>query len=344
MSVTEKYSTSEKQLITTLSWFRSRYSLFMGLALERKAIRRSIEEFGKVWIGKMKKNWDDAFISLEQKNIIAYIDGEFRFTDYGHIVKSEIESETPFYKYEYDNYFTLEQVSKAHSVFCEKVYGIDMSQHGLIDHGELLVLIDKINTFKPTTILDIGCGNGRITEWISQQTQTTCVGIDISSEAVKLANERTKRNNKLHFIEGNLNFLKGLQQQDCILFLDTLYYANSIAGTLKQAIELLHHKGRIYAYFSQWIMDANYKENLLADNTHIAKVLQQLNVNYSYSDLTISGLHHWARKLEILHQMKKDFFDEGSKDLWKYRFREASRYANWGDDKYARYLYEIWKD
>lgn len=39
--------------------------------------------------------------------------------------------------------------------------------------------------------------------------------------------------------------------------------------------------------------------------------------------------------------MKKDFIDEGNIDLWEYRFRESNRYANWGENKYSRYLYEI---
>lgn len=43
-----------------------------------------------------------------------------------------------------------------------------------------------------------------------------------------------------------------------------------------------------------------------------------------------------------MEEMKSDFEAEDSLDLWEYRYTEAKRYANWGDDKYARYLYEIW--
>ncbi|MBK7410021.1 MAG: hypothetical protein IPJ40_19405 [Saprospirales bacterium] len=46
-------STSEKQLITTLAWFRSRYALYQHLDPERKATKESIEYFGKTWIGAL---------------------------------------------------------------------------------------------------------------------------------------------------------------------------------------------------------------------------------------------------------------------------------------------------
>jgi ubiquinone/menaquinone biosynthesis C-methylase UbiE len=340
----EKYTNAEKQLITTLAWFRSRYALFMGLNLDRKADWASIEAFGKVWIGDHKENWDKALVSLQQNEIITCTNEEYKLTELGETVKTEIDAEEPFYKYEYNNYFSLEGKSKAHSLFCEKVYGKDMSQHGLIDQAELQVLIDKINTFRPNTVLDIGCGNGKITEWISQQTQTNCAGMDISNEAVKLANERVKGNNSLHFFEGNLNSINSAETFDCILFLDTLYYANSLTETIKQAIKHLNKNGRIYAYFSQWIMDENYSENLHAENTHLAKALRELKLSYSFTDLTTSGINHWKRKLEVLNQLKTNFIEEGHLDLWDYRYREANRYANWGDTKYSRYLYEIYLD
>jgi 2-polyprenyl-3-methyl-5-hydroxy-6-metoxy-1,4-benzoquinol methylase len=341
MEKSEKYTTAEKQLITSLAWFRSRYALFMGLELERKADKESVEEFGQMWIGDFKENWDSAFVNLGQKNIIKNIDGEYCFSEYGDTVKNELDADTPFYKYEYDNYFQLDNKSIAHSNFCERVYGMDLSQHGLIDQTELLLLIDKLKYFTPSSILDVGCGNGKITEWISNETKINCTGLDISTEAIKYATERSKGNSKLQFSEGNLNDLKSLKKHDCVLFLDTLYYAKNLTETVRQALQLLTDEGRIYAYFSQWIMDVNYQENLLADNTHLAKALKELNASYTYIDLTTSGLNHWKRKLDVLNSMKKDFIDEGSKDLWEYRFREANRYANWGDEKYSRYLYEI---
>lgn len=337
------YTSAEKQLISTLAWFRSRYALFMGLSLDRKADRQSLEAFGQIWIGTFKEDWAAAFDSLLTQNILSFTHDEYAFTDFGNTVKVKVDAETPFYKYEYDNFFWLASNSKAHARFCEKVYGLDLSQHGLIDQQELSVLVALLKNLKPQTILDVGCGNGRITKWIAKETQAFCTGIDISKEAIRHARERKDGNGLLYFEEGNLNNLRAIKQHDCVLYLDTLYYANDMQASISEAAGILSEGGRIFAYFSQWIMDEAYADNLLPDNTQLAKILKELKLPYTYTNLTESGIRHWRSKLAVLEQMKQDFWEEGSNNLWEYRHREAQRYANWGDDKYARYLYEIGK-
>lgn len=338
-----EFTTAEKQLISTFAWFRSRYALFVGFSLDRKADKQGIETFGQIWMGSFMEDWADAFNSLCEKNILRLDNDEYALTDYGNTVKDEIELKQPFYKYEYDNFFQLERQSQVHGIFCKEVYGLDLSQHGLIDQAELSILTEMISAFKPKIIIDIGCGNGKITEWIAEQTRIACVGIDISSEAINNAKERTNGNQLLNFEEGNMNCLKTSEKYDAALFLDTLYYSNNLKVTISQTLELLQEGGRVYAYFSQWIMDEAYRENLKAENTHLAKVLNELKLDYSSIDLSESGRKHWRRKLEVLNKMEKDFLNEGSYGLWEYRQREAHRYANWGDEKYARYLYEIKK-
>jgi hypothetical protein len=73
----------------------------------------------------------------------------------------------------------------------------------------------------------------------------------------------------------------------------------------------------------------------------LAKILNILGASYQFEDLTESGLQHWKKKWTVLEKMKETFKKEGNEALWQYRYREAKRYANWGDEKYTRYLYEI---
>lgn len=337
------FSEAEKQIILSLAWFRTRYALFLNLEMDRKADQKSIEEFGKIWMGNFKCNWSNAFDTLVKKGILSFAQGEYQFTAKGELVKKEVESKTPFFKYEYDHFFDSERNSKAHSIFCINVYGLDLSQHGLIDMDELSILINKLRNLQATSIADIGCGNGKITEYIAEQTQANITGIDISEEGIKLANKRTEKNNYLRFIVGNLNSLELNNNYDAIVFLDTLYYSNDIKNTIKKAVNGLTENGRIYAYFSQWIMSEEYAENLQPENTYLAKTLSDLGLKYSYTDLTTSGIKHWKKKLKVLEEMKIDFVNEDKIDLWEYRQREAFRYANWGDHKYSRYLYEVAK-
>jgi len=332
---------SEKQLIIALVWFRTRYALFMGLSLESKANKENLELFGKTWMGSFKLQWDDAFKQLIQKKILIEMEGEYQLTDQGKQIQKLIEAENPFYKFEYDNYFYLESKSQAHAAFCTKVYGVNLSQHGLIDQDELSIVISKIKWFQPQNSIDLGCGNGKITEYLSNETKLKFTGVDISTEAIREASERTKDNKLLKFKVGNLNELKFSEKYDCILFLDTLYYATNLQETIRQAKDMLNEGGKIFAYFSQWIMDEQYQNNLQAEQTHLAKVLKELQLPFSTTDLTSSGIQHWKKKYEVLIEMKEDFVKEGNIELWEYRFREADRYAHWGDQKYARYLYEI---
>ena len=336
-------SSAEKQLTSCLFWFRGRYALLQGLDRNRKATKENIEVFGKFWIGQFKEDWEPCYDSLQVKGILQWLDGQYSFTNEGNTLTQELEQHSPFYRYEYNNYFEMEQTSTAHSHFCKRVYGADFSQHGLVNQTELAVLQQQLKQKMPKEVLDIGCGNGKITEHLANHSPDAhFTGIDISDKAIYSANKRLQENTNLHFEVGNMNQLQLSKKYDAILFLDTLYYAKNIEQLFKTCIEYLTKHGVIYAYFSQWIMEEKQADRLSGDKTLLAVLSQHLQLNFRYTNLSESGIQHWKDKLAILEEMKSDFEKEGNLDLWEYRYTEAKRYANWGDDKYARYLYEIW--
>jgi SAM-dependent methyltransferase len=335
------FTAPEQQLITALNWFRSRYALFLDLDPERPATREAIEAFGATWIGTFKADWTGAFDSLLAKGIMTLNDVEYAFTASGEEAARQVEAENPFFRYEYDYFFALAKKSKAHSEFSRQVYGMDLSQHGLIDQGELQLLIDHLQGHSYSHILDLGCGNGRITEYLAQFSNARFHGVDISEEAIREARSRNRtEGEKLRFSVANLNKLElSPGHYDLILSLDTLYYADDLLQLLRKVGELLKTGGRFIAYFSQWIMDEAYRENLSPDHTHLAKALKTTGFSYQIHDLTDSGIRHWKTKLAVLETMRDAFAAEGNSALWDYRYREALRYANWGDRKYSRFFY-----
>ena len=334
-------TTAEKQLITALHWFRSRYALYQNLDPERPATREAIEAFGQTWIGTFKADWEETFDSLMEKGILLKSGNTYAFTEKGQRIKEEVEAETPFYRYEYDYFFSLEKKSEAHREFLRQVYGMDLSQHGLTDQGELQLLADYLKTHSHQKVLDLGCGNGRITEYLASFSGAGFHGIDISEEAIREARERTRAHaDRLRFSIANLNHLDlPPRSYDLILSIDTLYYADNPIQLLRDIRSLLKEGGVFIAYYSQWIMDEAYADNLLPDNTHLAKALREQGFTYQAKDLTASGLNHWKRKLSVLEATKEAFEAEGHTALWNYRHREAERYARWGDGKYGRYFY-----
>ncbi len=333
-------STAEKQLISTLHWFRSRYALYLGLEQDRIADRTSILSFGREWIGKAQLDWVDTYEPLISKGIIQFSDGQYSFTEKGEIVKMEVEAETPFYRYEYDNFFSQAKLSKAHQTFCRKVYGLDLTQHGLADQEELQHVIRALTEIKPKRILDLGCGNGQITHYLSQVVQGHFMGIDISEKGIGQA--KKLEHQLLSFQTGNMNDLQDeLGTFDVILSVDTLYYAQQLDDLIPRLKDRLQANGKILVYFSQWIMDSSYDDYLDVKQTKLARILNECSLEYDAIDLRISGLRHWKTKLQVLEEMKTEFEQEGNASLWDYRYREAYRYANWGDNLYTRYFYII---
>ncbi|MCB0662580.1 MAG: hypothetical protein KDC24_07565, partial [Saprospiraceae bacterium] len=126
----EELSLAEKQLISTLNWFRSHYALYQGLDQDRPATLSAVEQFGRDWIGRFKENWGPAFVTLSEKEIISFEGGSYQFTPYGSQVKEDLEMVFPFYQMEYDNFFDQAENSNSHQKFCERVYGLNLTQHG----------------------------------------------------------------------------------------------------------------------------------------------------------------------------------------------------------------------
>ncbi|MEZ4948753.1 MAG: hypothetical protein R2784_05105 [Saprospiraceae bacterium] len=161
-------------------------------------------------------------------------------------------------------------------------------------------------------------------------------------KGILLAKEKFANINNLSFFIGNLNQLQTIEDKfDAFISLDTLYYAVNLESTIYEITKKANDSALIFAYFSQWIMDESYKLYLQPDMTGLAQVLKELNLSYRAMDLTDSGIQHWKDKEAALVKMKTEFELENNLPLWDYRFREASRYANWGDYKYARYFYQI---
>lgn len=337
----KEYSLEEKQFITSLSWFRSRYALYMGLDPQRKATEEAIKSFAEFWIGTFLLPWTDMSKNLISKKIIEKIEDEFCFTDFGKETAKQLEIDTPFYKYEYDNFYTSILSSNAHSQFCEQVYGEDLSQHGLVDNEELSLFLKFVNSEQKVKILDVGCGNGRITHKIGKESVASCVGIDISSEGINFANTTFVNCPNLQFLEADMNALQLTQKFDCIVFIDTLYYVRNIKDTLLNSLKLLEENGHICVYLSSWVLNESQKAMLLPENSYFISILCELDLQFQAIDLTSSGISHWKKKLYILENMKKQFEEEGNTLLWQYRYNEAFRYAKWDDQLFSRYFYVI---
>ena len=230
---TNALSPEEKQLLLLLGWFRRHYALYLGLSQERPANQESILQFGQAWFGVHLLDLQAAFPALESKKLLQQQpDLAYALTASGELAFQQLNKEETFYRYEYDNFFSLSEQSPAHAIFCERVYGENFNQHGLANQEELLQLLHMLNMPSGADVLDLGCGNGKITAFMQDHSGAHFLGLDISPQAIRRA--KGLAGPGLSFEVGNMNALDLSSTFDYILSIDTLYYADNLEGGNKR--------------------------------------------------------------------------------------------------------------
>lgn len=337
------FTEAEKQLLIAVGWLKSRYGLMAGMSADSKPSRKNLEEFGRLWIGKYLVDWSDAYRSLIGEGFLSETDGDYSLTEKGDAARKTLEVANPLWLYEYNNFFDSAEKSRAHALFCERVYGKNLCQHGLADVFQLNKLLEVLSLTESDRVLDLGCGNGRITEFLHDQTRAFFEGIDISNEGIEQARARTaSANGRLTFSVGNMNRLDFPPQTfSAAISVDTLYYVNDLEETLKQLFPILKPEGQMGLFFTEWTNNPEDKANLLPENTSLAVILKKYNLKFTTFDLNAHEAEHWRKKVDVLEQLKPEFEKEGNLGLYNYRYSEAIRYANWDLRMRSRYLYHI---
>jgi len=249
-----------------------------------------------------------------------------------------------FSKEWYDEYFRQAISSKAHSEFCKRVYGRDLCQHGLMDMQELDFLITLITP--GSRILEIGCSNGFITEYIHDHTTSIILGIDFSEVAIEQAQRRTRdKSATLTFKCDNLiNESIPDGEFDIILLIDSIYFLGEIKGILQKLNEKLTTDGKIIFSIFQSKEDTDLEEILLPDYTFLAQALNELGLEYTWFDFTENVRTHGMKNFQVAEELKEAFRNEGHSFLYEARaaenvfFHEASQ-----KEILTRYMYLVKK-
>lgn len=90
-----------------------------------------------------------------------------------------------------NNSITLKETTKNH--FNKTAKNYNNSYDGKFVKCMYDEIIKRVISKKPKTLLDLGCGNGNILKILSENTETTLYGLDLSEEMI---NEAGKRLNK----------------------------------------------------------------------------------------------------------------------------------------------------
>jgi len=102
------------------------------------------------------------------------------------------------------------------------------------------VLIPKFASFN-ASILDVGCAEGAITDFLSAQQRAQYIGIDLSHEAIRRA--QTKRGSPMSFIQASASKYEPEKAVDVIIFSDILDYVTMVRRFLARYISFLRPNG-----------------------------------------------------------------------------------------------------
>lgn len=329
-------SEAEIQVLATLQ----------GAELKSQPTDRATLERGgeRYWI--FLEDWSNAFSSLVDKGLIDGDEEGYRLTEVGRPLAATYHRERPnLYWYYYQRFYLAAHASDAHTRFCERVYGEDLCQEGMTDMACLSDLLAHLDLKTGDHLLDLGCGAGGISEYISDRTGATVTGIDYSASAIATANARTEhKRSRLTFHQTDMNSLElPAQSFDAAISLDSIYWVADIAEALSSVVRTIKPGGQLGIFIVQTLKESDQPEALDIDSTPVALALSKLNLDYRAHDYTAGFRDFWPRVKEAAVALREDFENEGNGFICSNWIREA-------DDEYLpaieaneirRYLYHV---
>jgi SAM-dependent methyltransferase len=289
--------------------------------------RASLESRGRKNYWMFHEDWSGAFDSLLNKALIEGDDERYRLTEQARSLAEAYFKERPdYYWYFYQHFYGAADASKAHSEFCERTYGLDLCQEGMTDMESVQRLVDLLELRPGQHVVDLGCGAGGISEWISDQTRTQVTGVDYSTVAVSTAMARTEgKRSRLRFLEADLNTLELPNRSfDAAILVDAIYWVDDEKDVLNRITNTLKPGGKLAILVVHLLEYCEVPEELEIEKTYIASALDNLELDYDGYDITDAFRNFWPLARESMLALKGDFESEGNGYICEHWLREAN--------------------
>lgn len=312
-----------------------------GESSDPATLRKSSDRY---W--KYLEDWSGSWRRLLDAGLIQGDANGYTLTDVGRPLGERYYAERPDHIwYYYQHYYSAAQASNAHSKFCERVFGKDLTQDGQADMDSLQRMLAKLDLKETNRVLDLGCGAGAISEYISDVTGANVTGLDFSESAIVTALDRTAgKRDRLNFARGNINALEFPENSfDTIISIDTIYWAADIDTTMASLVRLIKPSGRLALFISVTPELEDGPNSYEPDGTWIALSLSRLGLEYDVYDSTASFLNFWPRLKKVALELRDDFVAEGNEMMFDNYMLDADEdympAAKAG--KLRRYLYVV---
>lgn len=196
----------------------------------------------------------------------------------------------------------------------------------MTDMGAIRNLIDLLELEPGQWVLDLGCGAGGISEYLSDHTGTQVTGVDYSKMAISTALARTEaKRTRLRFQQADLNTLALPPTSfDAVISVDSIYWVDDVSEMLKRVVHSSKPGGRMAILIVHLLEYCDVPEALEIDKTYIASALDGLEHTYQSRDLSDAFEGFWPTVRESILALKDDFEREGNGYICEHWLKEAN--------------------
>lgn len=227
------------------------------------------------------------------------------------------------------------QESSAYGTFCERVYGRDLRQLNAVDEEQLQKLLSSLHLNESHRVLDLGCGGGFISEYISDITGAKVTGIDFVDDIIKSAQKRTLlKKDRLTFLTADLNnlsetfekkILSASDKFNYIISIDALYFVDDITDIIKSMKRLLRPGGQFATFYTYKKQVGDEGNKLNPKQNKLGKALTSSGFRYVTYDFTENEKLIWLKTKQAAEDLKQSFITEGHQKTYEERIWEANR-------------------
>jgi SAM-dependent methyltransferase len=304
---------------------------------------------------KYREDWSDALVHLVARGFLAQQGAPYALTERGTKAAERLRAERPPIYYWYTEFYEATRTSAAYARFCERVFGRNFSQHGFSDMAQVDAMLDVLALGPGDRVLDLGCGNGAMAEYIAELSGAHVTGIDYIPEAIRQARERAEANpSRLAFYIGDIGHLLDAESRfpfrphsfDALISIDTLYFTD-LPDTVRQMRALLAPGGQMALFYGvDRYLDAPGETfdpaTLAAERTPLGEALLANGLRFEARDFSEDNYQHAQLKKRVLEELQNAFEAEGNTFLFKNRYGEARGViAEYEAGQSARYLYHV---
>ncbi len=209
--------------------------------------------------------------------------------------------------HEYQQFYQMAGTSPAFSAFCQDAFGADFSQDGFSDLQQVDMILEYIPTISNPHILDIGCGNGKMLQYLQQKTDGYIYGFDYSENAIQQAIHRCHKKSEFQVgVIGEIDYPS--HSFDIAISMDSIYFAQDMTQFTGQVSRWLKPGGIFFIGYEEGdVMPKTFN----SETTVLAQSLRQNHISYQTRDLTRQTWELLKKKRESILRHQKNFEEEG---------------------------------